>query len=224
MTLVVDFHQAQTFSKRKTEVNMSEVTHITRATQYANSDDFCRIFDEDMNDLYLLSFLLTADRGRAEQCFVSGFEDAVEGNAVFKEWARSWARRAIIQNAVRLIDPRPREDSDGSPSSSASSSDKSLPAGQHVEIAAVLELESFDRLVYVITVLEHYSDQDCSLLLGCVRRDVLAARIRALRQIGSAVELQYRQLPNAGSQKLSSLEHRSSIPDLLGATRLVTSA
>src|SRR6266436_3362958 len=91
------------------EVNMPEAKHITRAAAYANSDDFRRIFDDDMNSLYLLAFLLTADREKAEQCFVSGLEDAVEGNPVFKEWARSWARRAIIQNAVRVIKPRPWE-------------------------------------------------------------------------------------------------------------------
>jgi hypothetical protein len=223
MTLVVDFHQAQTFSKGKTEVNMSEATHITRATQYANSDDFCRIFDEDMNGLYLLSFLLTADRGKAEQCFVSGFEDAVEGNVVFKEWARSWARRAIIQNAVRLIDPRPAE-GNGRSSYPVSSGGQSLPAEKQVEIAAVLALEPFERFVYVITVLEHYSDQDCSLLLGCARRDVLAARTGALQQIGNAVELHYSQLQNASSQNPSSHERHSSVLDLLVAPRLLTSA
>ena len=75
---------------------MPEAKQITRPTPYASSDDFRRVFDEDMNSLYLLSFLLTADREKAEQCFVSGLEDAVEGNPVFKEWARSWARRVII--------------------------------------------------------------------------------------------------------------------------------
>jgi hypothetical protein len=29
---------------------------------------------------------------------------------VFKEWAHSWARRTIIQNAVRVINPRPVEE------------------------------------------------------------------------------------------------------------------
>jgi hypothetical protein len=60
-----------------------------RAGEYATADDFRRIFDENMNSLYLLAFLLTADHGRAEQCFVSGLEDAVGGNPVFKEWAHS---------------------------------------------------------------------------------------------------------------------------------------
>src|ERR1700724_3192522 len=103
---------------------MPEAKPIARPTPYASSADFCRIFDEDMNDLYLLSFLLTADREKAEQCFVSGLEDAVEGNPVFKEWARSWARRVIIQNAVRAITPRPIKENAGSSAATASSDGK----------------------------------------------------------------------------------------------------
>ena len=94
-----------------TEVNMPETKHINSPMPYASNGDFQRIFHEDMNGLYLLAFLLTADREKAEQCFVSGLEDAVNGNRVFKEWARSWARRVIIQNAVRVMNPRPVEGS-----------------------------------------------------------------------------------------------------------------
>src|ERR1700757_256330 len=99
-------------------MTMGQTKHITRSTAYVSSDDFRRIFDENMNSLYLLAFLLTADHRSAEQCFVSGLEDAVVGNPVFKEWASSWARRAIIQNVVRLIKPRPNNGS--SPSRSGS--------------------------------------------------------------------------------------------------------
>jgi hypothetical protein len=202
---------------------MPEAKSMTRPTPYASTTDFCRIFDEDMNDLYLLSFLLTADREKAEQCFVSGLEDAVEGNPVFKEWARSWARRAIIQNAVRAINPRPVERG-RSHSTSVDNHDKALPAQQQVEIAGVLELEAFDRFVYVMTVLERYSDHECSLLLGCARRDVLAARTRALRQLGSAMELHHKLLPNAKSQSSVLRERSSSVFELLVAPHLVTSA
>jgi len=87
-----------------------------------------------MNGLYLLSLLLTADREKAEQCFVSGLEDAVDGNPVFKEWARSWARRVIIQNAVRVINPRPAQDGGRLNSASVGSIDKTLPAEQQAEI------------------------------------------------------------------------------------------
>src|ERR1700729_3223426 len=90
---------------------MPEAKPIARATPYASSADFCRIFDEDMNDLYLLSFLLTADRQKAEECFVSGLEDAVEGNPVFKEWARSWAKRKIIENALSVMKATSAEES-----------------------------------------------------------------------------------------------------------------
>ena len=211
---------------------MRDANQVTAPTQYASGADFQKIFEEEMGGLYLLSFLLTVDREKAEQCFVSGLEDAVDGNPVFKEWARSWARRVIIQNAVRVINPRPAEDSRWSPASVDSRS-KTLPAEQPLEIAAVLALEPFERFVYVITVLERYSDQDCSVLLGCSRRDVLAARTRAFqqlashqlapRQVGSAMETHY-NLPHAGSQNPERHEHRISVLELPVASHLVTSA
>jgi hypothetical protein len=202
---------------------MAEAKQITGPMPYASSDDFRRVFDEDMNSLYLLSFLLTADREKAEQCFVSGLEDAVEGNPVFKEWARSWARRVIIVNAVRAINPRPMGENGHSNSAPVSSDGKTPPAEQ-VEIAAVLALEPFERFVYVMTVLERYSDQDCSLLLGCARQDVVAARTRAFDQIGSAMASRPKHLPPAGSEKPTLKERGSSLLDLLVGQRLVTSA
>ena len=70
---------------------------------YSTSTDFAKVFREDMGSLHMLSFLLTANHEKAEECFVSGLDDCVEGNDVFREWARSWARRAIIRNAVRVF-------------------------------------------------------------------------------------------------------------------------
>ena len=154
-----------------------------RDTAYANAKDFCRIFAEDMSSLYLLSFLLTADREKAEQCFVTGLEDSTEGRPVFKEWARSWARRTIIQNAVRVVVPRPVGGSDWS-RALAPDNRRPMPVAC-AELSAILELRSFERFVFVMSILERYSDQDCSVLLGCTRRDVISARVRALQQIGS---------------------------------------
>ena len=193
---------------------MPEAKHITRSTQYATCADFERIFDEDMNSLYQLSFLLTADGEKAEQCFVSGLDGAVDGNPVFKEWARSWARRVIIQNAVRMIHPRPAEDCP-SPSNSIDSNGKTLQDEPQVEMAAVLELEPFERFVYVMTILEHYSDYECSLLLSCARWDVLAARARAFQQLGSLMEKNSKQLPTAQHSTLH--ERLTSVLDLMVA-------
>ena len=191
---------------------MPETKHMTTPLPYASSGDFHRIFNGEKDDLYQLSFLLTADQEKAQQCFVSGFEDAVKGNSVFKEWARSWARRAIIQNAVRVINPRRIEEY--APPSFNSSGETLAVEG--AEIADVLDLAPFERFVFVMLVLEHYSEHECSILLGCPRRDVIAARVRGLQQIRSAMELHAGQQGNASSGK-SGLQNncRSAVEDLL---------
>jgi DNA-directed RNA polymerase specialized sigma24 family protein len=165
---------------------MPEAKHITSPTPYATSGDFHRIFKEEEDALYRLSFLLTADHEKARQCFVSGLEDSVKGNPVFKEWARSWARRTIIQNAVRLINPRPVEES-APPSVNSGTETVSV---EHVEVGAILELGPFERFVFVMSVVEHYSEHECVILLSCSRRDVIAARSRAIEQIGSAIRME----------------------------------
>ena len=58
-----------------------------------------------MDGLYLLAFLLTANSETAEQCFISSFEECIEGIAVNDEWAHSWAKRVVIKNAIRLVAP-----------------------------------------------------------------------------------------------------------------------
>ena len=73
------------------------------STAYTTSADFCRIFERDVNRLYMLAFLLTSDYASAQKCFVLGLEDSKNGNPVFKNWAESWARRSIIANAIRMM-------------------------------------------------------------------------------------------------------------------------
>jgi len=191
---------------------MREAKHIMSPRPYASSDDFCRIFYEETDGLYLLSFLLTANHEKAQQCFASGLEDSVKGNPVFKEWARSWARRTIIQNAVRLINPRPVEEHFPSSLNRGGEARRSEPA----EIAGVLELAPFERFVFVMSVLEHYSDHECSILLGCSPRDVIAARSRALQQIGSAMESHLERQVSADSERPALTDTgRSDLAELL---------
>ncbi len=193
------------------EIKMLKAKQIAneKPTPYATKSDFCKVFDQDMNSLYLLSLLLTADHQKAEQCFVAGLEDSVEGNRVFKEWARSWARRSIIQNAARMINPRAIERNGGL--NSVSINNTARAATERVEIAAVLALRSFDRFVFVMSVLERYSEQDCSVLLGCTRRDVLSARTRALQQIGTLTELHAEVQVNTSSDEKVPHESHGSV-------------
>jgi DNA-directed RNA polymerase specialized sigma24 family protein len=191
---------------------MPETKHMTSPMPYASSGDFHRIFNQEKDNLYRLSFLLTADHEKAQQCFVSGLEDSVKRNSVFKEWARSWARRAIIQNAVRLVNPRPIEEY--APPSFNSSGETLAVEG--AELAAVLDLGPFERFIFVMLVLEHYSEHECSILLGCSRREVIAARVRALQQLRSTMEMHAGHQENVGSEKPGLPDHcRSALGDLL---------
>jgi DNA-directed RNA polymerase specialized sigma24 family protein len=156
---------------------------IAGSGAYASTVDFERIFTEDMSGLYLLSFLLTGDRDRAEECFVAGVGESIKGNRVFKEWARSWARRTIIQSAIRLSVPRQR--SGRTTRNPVSPRDLNyVPLELEAEVSAILDLAPLERFVFVMSVLERYSEHDCSILLGCSRRDVAAALARALQHLG----------------------------------------
>jgi hypothetical protein len=133
-----------------------------------------------MDRLYLLALLLTADQAGAEQCFVQGLEDATNSSRVFKEWADSWARRMIIQNAIQITHP-------GQGGSRTASVSSHLPAASPA-MEVITQLPVMERFVFVMSVLEHYSDQDCSLLLDCTRADVIKARSRALQQVASSAQ------------------------------------
>jgi hypothetical protein len=56
------------------------------------------------------------------------------------------------------------------------------------ESLAILDLPDFDRLVFVICVLERYSILDCALLLRRSPKDVHDARVRATNQVVSVEE------------------------------------
>jgi len=158
--------------------------HRSATQEYATSEDFRKLFTTDMASLYLLSFTLTADHEKAERCFVAGVEDSARGSGVFKEWASSWARRMIINNAIRIVAPSPNHAS-GIFAGIHSETDGGhpRPQDQHLAIASVLALADFDRFVVVMSVLERYTDNECSVLLGCSQQDVSEARVRALQQI-----------------------------------------
>jgi hypothetical protein len=181
---------------------MSEPKRVTRSTPYASCADFCQVFAEDMNSLYLLAFLLVANHEKAERCFVSGLQDVLRGNPVFKAWAHSWARRAVILNAMRVGNPGSAHGNGGDRpgSDEVHNNGNPLPIEQPAEVAVLLGMEPFERFVYVITVLERESDQECSMLLGCVPRDVVAARARAFQQIGSAMETRSPRLLRASAE------------------------
>ena len=61
--------------------------------------------------------------------------------------------------------------------------DGSLPtlAAQDPRFAAILALPDFERFVYVLSVLEGCTDQQCATLLSVSPQQIEATRLRALR-------------------------------------------
>ena len=89
----------------------------------------------------------------------------------------------IIKSAIRLISPAPglkpeqkiKEDTLPAPDQ------RLLTAHSSGLLTVVLELAPFERFVFVMTTLEGYSIQECSILLSCTSQEVESARTQALR-------------------------------------------
>jgi hypothetical protein len=54
---------------------------------------------------------------------------------------------------------------------------------QDVPFASILSLNDFERFVYVLSVLERFSDQECTVLLGISREEVQETRAQAQRHV-----------------------------------------
>lgn len=147
-------------------------------SHYATNADFCEPFLDDSRGLYLLSLLLTADHEKAERCLTVSTDGCIGGNSVIHEWEHSWERWMIVRNAVRMFTVNPVP---GGPESTAAFAASSL---QDPFLARVLALEDFERLVYVLSVLEKYPDRNCAVLLGVSPQRIRETRICALKHIG----------------------------------------
>jgi hypothetical protein len=151
------------------------------ATLYPTVADFLRTFNEEMHSLYLLSFLLTADHDKAEQCLVSAMGESVEGIGVFMDGACSWTRAAVLKHAIQMIKPVPEHI--GRVSFITLKRSPTPPGND--PFAAILLLDAFERFVFVMSILEDQSDEECAILLRCSRRDVMMARLLALQRQSS---------------------------------------
>jgi hypothetical protein len=136
---------------------------------------------EEMQSLYLLSFLLTADHDKAKQCLVSAIGECAEEIGVFMDWARLWTRRAVLKRAIQLIMPAPEHADDVSRISLKG------PArcADSIPVAPILLLDAFERFVFVMSILEGQSDEEGAILLRCSQRDVMMARVLILQRQSS---------------------------------------
>ncbi|MGE5322983.1 MAG: hypothetical protein ACM3SW_08980 [Actinomycetota bacterium] len=151
------------------------------AGEHATRSDFQRIFSEDMAGLHLLAYLLTADHQLAEQVFVGGLEDAIHGNPVFRQWARSWSQRAIVKRAIKAVAPSLKESHNVPLRMDPQAGNEELDALAR----RMANLSTFQRFVFVLSVLEGYSNMECAALLSCAPADVIAVKADALRSLAA---------------------------------------
>lgn len=150
----------------------------SKTASYATEDDFNQLFTAEIDGFVRLSLQLTADPKKAEQCLVLAMKDCRGAKSTFRDFARVWARRMVIRNAIHLI---PSADSD----SACDVQSSELRNENHLKMAPVLDLPEFDRLAFVICALEQLSIQDCALLLRKSPKDVSEAIARAENQLAS---------------------------------------
>jgi len=148
-------------------------------TEYAKLADSCGVFKNDTRLLYLLAFLLTANHKVSEQCFVLTVEEAFKEQTVFKEWARSWVKRRLIEKAIEIVSPASARNGRKRDLWSAGTRE----THRECEIDTVTKLAPFDRFVFVMSILERYSNWDCSLMLGCSMNKIAQARMKALHRL-----------------------------------------
>jgi len=158
--------------------------------QYATAEEFLRIFDEDLNPLYQLSFLLTGDHQKGETCFVAGIERCANESRVFRQWARAWTKRVIVESAIRELQPRLSSNSSSLRSVFSHNQQSSSPS-RHFDADAVLRLADFERFVFVMRVLECYRESECAFLLGCSASQVREACTRAIQALASIGQVSF---------------------------------
>jgi hypothetical protein len=141
--------------------------------EYARAADFCAVFTRDAESFYQLAFLLTGSERRAWDCILMAMEDCNKAK-VFKPWAASWSRLAVIERALKS----------SSGDSMVSSSDAERDSN---EARAILQLKGIDRFVFVLSVLEKYSIRDCAILLRTNKREIAEIKTRTLREVSASI-------------------------------------
>ena len=127
---------------------------------------------EEMSELYLLAFMLTADKETAAECVLDAMDDYLNssvGNLI--DWVGSDGKRAVIVHAVRLVGPKVKA------LHSWSLPDGTRPsiAPNYQPFAVITTLNAFERFVYVLTILEGYGEEECASVLQCLQAEVVAA-------------------------------------------------
>jgi hypothetical protein len=137
-------------------------------SSYGAPGEYAEVLVEQMNSLYLLSFLVTADRQLAEICFSGAMDEYVRGRTTFTAWVKKDGRLAVLRHAVQIIRPVPKQAYSWSLPEIA----PPLIAAAHQPFAAITSLSAFERFVFVMSVFEGLTDEECGSILNCSMEEV----------------------------------------------------
>jgi DNA-directed RNA polymerase specialized sigma24 family protein len=90
------------------------------------------------------------------------------------EWAKQDGRRAVLRHAVQIIKPTPKQAYGWAFHRNA----RSVVSAAYQPFAAITSLSAFERFVFVISVIEGLSQEECAALLKCSVEDVAIGRER----------------------------------------------
>ena len=149
---------------------------------YTSAADFCQLFEREMNRLYLLALMLTGDEAAAVECFARSLETCSISGGISPEWAPRWATHNIIKNAIEFVQP-------ARDNGRRSKEVTGVAASRQATLAEVLASAApMDRFVYVMSVLERYSDRECASYLGCSVAEIAPARERGMQVVATFAE------------------------------------
>lgn len=140
--------------------------------EYGPGTEYADMFIEQMNYLYLFSFLLAADREIARKCFSLALDEYADAPGGFMDWVKQEGRRAVLRNAIRMIRPVPTRAYSWSLVEVA----QPLTVAARQPFAAITSLSAFERFVFVMLLLEGLPEDECAILLNCGAQDIAIGR------------------------------------------------
>jgi len=177
-------------------VRTAQLSTSSERVEYATADDIQKHFVAAVNDLFCLAFLLITNADGAEDCIIRSIRECFRYRCILKERLPAWVRDTVVRNGIKIVKDIEGSSFGETPRDSILMPESSQPSiGSTDYSAGILELSNFDRLVYVICNLEHYTSGQCALLLGISREEVPEARNRALVHIAE-FESTWRDIPS----------------------------
>src|SRR5215831_17145778 len=97
------FAQIDLDTSSSVDMAQANAKKVLAAGVYATPADFKKIFNEEVNGLYLLSLLLTGNQTKAEECFVAGIGESSSASAVRAQVRRISTESAALDSAFLIL-------------------------------------------------------------------------------------------------------------------------